>query len=570
MKIKQIIKNWLLKDDVKKSDVGRWDTQMLAMLGYNTGDGITKPYQNYNVVHTAIKKISNACSEIPIVFYTDNGDISPHDSIYTLFKDVAYLLEGITTYMNLSGEAFLYMPTSRGQEAGLSSLPANIQVINPKDMEHIIDQETGKLLYWKFNGKMNILPQEISQIKFYNPYCPYRGLSPIDSIRVTMDADYAAQQYNKAFFENSAMPESILTLDAEAEVNEAVMTKLKSQLLAKHQGVDNKHIPLILQGGMKWQTLNVTQKEMDFLDSKKFNRADVLSVFGVHPFVAGYTEEGDTNRSTADTAYYLFYTNTIVPILNRIAICINRDICQRYDLGFKAKFDTSKIVVLKRDYSQRVKDGKTLIMAGFGRDEVNAQLDLGFPEVGDDTRYLPGMLVPVDQLGKEPEKEEPKDDGKMLREIDMLKRRSNNLLSRAMKKYTFDQRKTVLNKLPKDLKSTNTNDYMNLYKDIEKVFDKQDSKLSKTVKPIYEDLYEMHGHLFLKSIALDYKIINDNLQHLFKINSDTLVKLRIFLYQSFKDGETVGEIAEGIKSIYNAINTNKIVKEEVANILYGN
>ena len=45
---------------------------------------------------------------------------------------------------------------------------------------------------------------EIIHIKYFNPYDDYRGISPLTSAQTSIDQEYFANQYNKAFFKEGA------------------------------------------------------------------------------------------------------------------------------------------------------------------------------------------------------------------------------------------------------------------------------------------------------------------------------------------------------------------------------
>lgn len=593
----EFLKKWFAPEK-KKS----WDKDILEMFNYNTNNSkVINPYSQHHVVYSAIKSIGDATRNVPMKFVDNNDDyVDNNHIIYEIFKGSNDLIEGLVTNMQLYGEGFLYFPESKGQQLNIRNIPSSPILLSPKFMTTNLDND-GVLTSWTFNNEKIINVDQLIQIKLYNPYSAYRGLSPISAITIVMDSDYYAQKYNENFFKNSAMPQSVILLDKDAEVNQTVMTNLKQQILNKHQGISNSHLPLILQGA-DFKTLNQTQKELDFLESRKFNRNDILSIFGVPPFVAGYCDGGDVNRATADTSLYSFYTNTIQPVLARAEESITNYLKQ-FNLNIKCKFNYNNVSCLKRDYSSKVTDAAVLIQNGFSRDEVNQQLELGFDDI-DDTRYLPMNLIPVDQMNTidtdKPTKSitttpittidttidntttpittklDATNDSNTTTPITtinkgnpayrrnylILQRNNEKRFKSVVKKYFFAQRKEVLKIISS---SKEQKDYVEITSLLDGIRDAQDKKLIKEIKPVFEDIHENSINMALNAIGseevviLDYTIINSKSNKIIDINDRTWKDLRKTIYEGYNEGEAITKIADRVRVVYNNASTKRSV-----------
>jgi len=542
----------------------------------DTSNNITKPYTQHNVIFTAINRIAKTASGIPLVFVDGNGAPVEDYELYNLFHDSATLTEGISTFLNLKGESFIYHPQSTGQQVGIKTLPSFLQLIAPSLLKEIVDG-SGVLIGWRYNDKTNLGLEEITQIKNYHPYNLYRGCSPIEASKLTLDADYSAQLFNRDFFNNSCQPDSIIMLDKEAEYDPEAMKILKKQILANHQGAGKQHLPLILQGGSEWKTLSVSQKDMDFLETRKFLRSDLLALFGVPNFVAGY--DLDTiNRATADAAYRLFYTSNIMPLLHKVEFTINNTILKSHKN--KIKFDFSEIDCLKRSMSERVADADKLMKIGFSRDEVNKRFNLGFDDNVDNNRYYPMNLISSDDMGysepeKAPEKKTTKSTKSKYRRNYLLQARKNE---RKFKKFIISEFNYQEKKILKTLKnkSKNYKSYMDIYQEIKDLKKELDAHLTKGSIPYFTEINDGAQNMALNAVgsesvvALDMKLIKSKANKITQCNDTTFDDIRKTIYNGYNEGESIDMIGERIQKVFNTCTTSRsitIARTESCNMM---
>ena len=72
---------------------------------------------------------------------------------------------------------------------------------------------------------------------------------------------------------------------------------------------------------MEYQQISITQKEMDFIESMKFTRDDILVAFHTPKPIVAITD--DVNRANAETAMYIFLSETIKPLVEMMIEEIN-------------------------------------------------------------------------------------------------------------------------------------------------------------------------------------------------------------------------------------------------------
>lgn len=164
--------------------------------------------------------------------------------------------------------------------------------------------------------------KECFQVKMPNPWDPYRGLGPIQSILSTIDGVKYSTEWNKNFFLNSAEPGGVIEVPHDLDDDE--FDRLRDRWAETHRGVSKAHRVAILENGAKWVDRNNTMRDMQMVESRGVSRDTILEAFGFPKSILGITE--DVNRANAEAAEYLFAKWLIVPRLDRWKAMLNNDL----------------------------------------------------------------------------------------------------------------------------------------------------------------------------------------------------------------------------------------------------
>jgi HK97 family phage portal protein len=186
-------------------------------------------------------------------------------------------------YLELNGNGFWYIPSNLN-----GSKPAEIWPLNPTKVTTIKgDKELVKgYIYLNPKGtEVPLTPQEVLHFKRWNPTDPYRGMGTIQAAATAIDVDNYSAEWNKNFFFNSAMPSGVLS--TANPISTEQYERLREQWKTRYQGVENAHRTAILEGGMTYSRISMTQKEMDFLEQRRFTRDEILGIFRVPKSILG-------------------------------------------------------------------------------------------------------------------------------------------------------------------------------------------------------------------------------------------------------------------------------------------
>lgn len=171
-------------------------------------------------------------------------------------------------------------------------------------------------------------PDEIVHLKYPNPLDPHYGLSPLRANALAIDANTELLRTRYQTFLAGTRPG--IVLHTEQTLTDTTVTRLEEKLAAKFGGRDNWHRPLILEQGLKASPWTLTPAEMDFLNSSRLTRDEILAVFRVPPPITGLVENLGLGADIWYGARVVFCEGTIQPKLDLLGQVLTRDLARRY------------------------------------------------------------------------------------------------------------------------------------------------------------------------------------------------------------------------------------------------
>ena len=283
---------------------------------------------------TGARVIATKCASVDLFLY-DKGDyrknknkaevIENHD-IYELLENPCPADRELTGWTiryfvfacyTLVGEAYLLKIRDKGKVIGLQPVSPSWVVTTP----------TVNRKYWEIypfgtaGGNSIVVPVEdvicFKDIDLNDPYGRGRGTS--ETIGDEVQSDEYASKYAKNLFFNDATPSAIIYAP---QGNKDTADQIKQSWVQKMAGFRHAKEPMVLTGeGSKFESIGVTPREMDFVESRKFLRDSALQQFHIPPEIMGILE--NSNRSTIDSAFYLLNKNVLADYLRMFERVIN-------------------------------------------------------------------------------------------------------------------------------------------------------------------------------------------------------------------------------------------------------
>jgi SPP1 gp7 family putative phage head morphogenesis protein len=213
-----------------------------------------------------------------------------------------------------------------------------------------------------------------------------------------LETDEFAAKYGKNYFYNDATPP--LVIEAPGATQETA-DRFKESWMQKVGGLLNARKPAIIP----WKDSKITKladsvREMDFVESRRFLRDICNQHFSLPPELMGILE--NSNRSTIDSAYYLWTKNVITKKLQRMESTLNRQFVSMFDKSLVLCFDN----IVPQDEAYKLNVVTTGLSAGAVTiNEWRTANGLPPDEKGGDTYLRPFSVVtvPVEEKGIEEE-----------------------------------------------------------------------------------------------------------------------------------------------------------------------
>ncbi len=135
------------------------------------------------------------------------------------------------------------------------------------------------------------------------------GMSPIELARESIGMALAAQDYGSRFFANDAKPTGgWIEFPGSFKDNEA--KKVFRESYQQAQAGANRGKVLVLENGMKFHEVGVTNKDAQFLELRKFQITDIARLFRVPPHMIGDLDRATFSNIEQQSLEFVMHTMT--------------------------------------------------------------------------------------------------------------------------------------------------------------------------------------------------------------------------------------------------------------------
>jgi len=338
-------------------------------------------FKLYRAVRRGGKMEVQEVTEHPLLelLYQVNPNMTKHELIYTT-----------VAHLRLLGEAMWYLV--RKNPNNPKELPTEIYPLRP-DRVKVMPGDLSKgqfISHYEYTvygkEKTRFEPWEILFLKTPNPKNPYRGLGVIEAAATTLDIEEYSEMWNRNFFFNSAQPDAVLYTDQ--KLTPETIERLARSWASSYQGVERARRTAILEQGLKYEKIQMSAQEMQFLEGQKWTRDKIMAMFRNTKIALGIVD--DVNRANAEASEYVHMRNVIRPIMKRIVEFLNEFLVPLYGedlfLDFEDPVPESVELKLKgyeAGWNKWLTINEIRTMEGYE------------PVEGGDVIYMPINLMPV-------------------------------------------------------------------------------------------------------------------------------------------------------------------------------
>ncbi len=275
-----------------------FETTSIPWFGSPTKAGVTVNRDRalqHSAVWACIRLRAETIATLPVGVVAYDGQLrhpvdpptwlekpNPETTRYELFERTSASLDA-------DGNAFWYLMRDRLDRIREVWVlpPANVQVYREKPKRH--GDPPGPRRYRIGNEELGA--DEILHIPGFTLPGRLRGMNPIEMHAHALGLSIAAEEFGETFFGNGAVMSGVI--ESEKDPGEPAVRRMQAGFEADHRGVRNAHRPGFLFGGAKWKQLTIPNEAAQFLETRKFQIAEIARIFRVPPH-----KIGDLERAT--------------------------------------------------------------------------------------------------------------------------------------------------------------------------------------------------------------------------------------------------------------------------------
>jgi HK97 family phage portal protein len=290
--------------DISSSEIkfgdGVWEA-----LGGNTGSPSESSAMRVTAVHACVQLIAGAIASMPMHIYrrAQDGDLSRDMTAelwWVLNEEFAPRWAASAGWSYLVQSKLLHGDGFAEIVRGTGGTIKALMPIHPLRVEPIVSQDGMRLVYRVQPDPTIVTPKgAAAQIRVIDQddmlhvagfgFNGLRGMSALRNALATSGTlAINAQDFSSSFLKNLGRPDYALATDG--KLTDDQFNRLQDSV-AQHTGPANSGKPMILEGGLKIQTLTMPLEDMQLLETRKFQVEEVCRVFGVPPFMIGHTEK---------------------------------------------------------------------------------------------------------------------------------------------------------------------------------------------------------------------------------------------------------------------------------------
>lgn len=277
-----------------------------------------------STVNRCVEVLSNSLAVLPIYIMdeTSKERLTDHrlgrvlwarpNEAMTAFD--LWKLMTVNEVLRGNGYAWLYRENSSGHVRELIPLPPEYVTpwIDPDGhLWYLFSHPTTGQLY-------RLQPENLLHYKAYSE----DGISGISTLRrasLTLSTAMAAQQYEHSTWRNGGQPSGILTTESDLGSSVDVLQPdgttvkmdskevLRKSWEAVHSGPQNAMRVAVLDLGLKYQPISMTNADAQFVESNEIRVADVCRFFGVPPHLV-YAGKQSYASNEQNSIEYVNYT----------------------------------------------------------------------------------------------------------------------------------------------------------------------------------------------------------------------------------------------------------------------
>lgn len=355
-------------------------------------------------VYACVRVISESVAQLPFSVIKKSDNRRERDDAHQLYKLFSIrpnswmtpfeYFELLVAQLLLRGNHYAYkIKSTDGRILELIPInPANVQVEQLRNYDLIYKVNQGGGVYKTYRQ------DEIFHVRGLGSN-GFTGVSPITLHRSALGLAKATETHGSTVFTNGARPGGVLKHPG--KISKDSEKRLKDSWDEGFSG-ENANRTAVLEEGMDWTQLGMTNEDSQYLETRKFQRGEIASIFRVPPHKIGDLE--NATFSNIEHQGLEFVQDTLLPWVRRIEQAIQRDLMpmvHRNSHYVKLNVDS----ILRGDIKTRYEAYSKGIQWGFLNADEARELEDRNPREHGDEFLIPLNMIPASRLWQEPLKQ---------------------------------------------------------------------------------------------------------------------------------------------------------------------
>ena len=283
----------------------------ISRVPYEYNCAVMRGYLDNPVAQRAVRLVADGIGGAPLM---------PADpALLALVKATSAgqaLMETLTSQLLLHGNAYVQvLKDAEGRPVELFALrPERVTVMPgadgwPCSLSYQVGDKTMVIPLVDGDASPNVI-----HIRGYHPTDDHYGAGCLSAADQAIATHNAAANWNRSLLENAARPSGALVYDpGNGEgLSPEQFDRLREELSRAFAGNANAGRPMLLEGGLKWQSLSMSPADMDFASLKAAAARDIALAFGVPPMLLGLP--GDATYANYKEANRALWRLTLLPL----------------------------------------------------------------------------------------------------------------------------------------------------------------------------------------------------------------------------------------------------------------
>ncbi len=250
---------------------------------------------NCMAVYACVKVLAETLSSLPFFVYERDGESKNRARNHPLYEILHTQpnpeMSSMTFRETLQGHLCLWGNAYAEIEWNNGGYVKGLWPLRPDKTIPFRDDKTKKIFYRIDipNGPQAVLPADnVLHLRGFS-FNGLLGYSVVRLMREAIGLALSTEEYGARFFSNSASPSGVLQTGG--KLSDTAYERLKKDWMDKHQGLDNAQRIAILEEGMQWQQIGIPPEDAQFLETRKFQKAEIAGGFRIPPHLIGDLEK---------------------------------------------------------------------------------------------------------------------------------------------------------------------------------------------------------------------------------------------------------------------------------------